>query len=51
MTDFTLNIPLVYVETSIPVGMTIDEYRASRRRPARRPRRLRHALGLKTLAR
>jgi hypothetical protein len=51
MTDFALNVPLAYIETSIPPGMTIDEYRASRRRPARRWRRLRHALGLKTLAR
>jgi hypothetical protein len=28
--DFELNVPLVYVETTIPVGMTISEYRGSR---------------------
>ena len=35
-TEFRLEVPLVYVETAIPAGMTIAEYRASRPRPARR---------------
>lgn len=29
-TDFELNVPLVYMETTIPAGMTITEYRLSR---------------------
>lgn len=28
--EFELNVPLVYMETSIPAGMTITEYRVSR---------------------
>lgn len=28
--DFELNVPLVYMETTIPAGMTITEYRVSR---------------------
>ena len=28
--DFELNAPLVYMETTIPAGMTITEYRVSR---------------------
>jgi hypothetical protein len=28
--DFELNVPLVYMETTIPVGMTVTEYRVSR---------------------
>jgi hypothetical protein len=28
--DFQLNAPLVYMETTIPAGMTITEYRVSR---------------------
>jgi hypothetical protein len=28
--DFELNVPLVYMETTIPVGMTMTEYRVSR---------------------
>lgn len=33
--EFQLSVPLVYVETTIPAGMTIAEYRASRPRDAR----------------
>jgi hypothetical protein len=33
---FELSVPLVYIETTIPSGMTIDEYRRSR--PQRRSR-------------
>lgn len=37
--DFELNVPLVYMETSIPVGMTIADYRVSRpRKPSLRDR-------------
>jgi hypothetical protein len=32
-TDFELDIPLEYIETSIPAGITIADYRRSR--PAR----------------
>ncbi len=39
--DFQLSVPLVYVETTIPAGMTIAEYRASRAQPKKRFRRLR----------
>ena len=28
--DFELNVPLVYMETTIPAGMTMAEYRVSR---------------------
>jgi len=35
--QFELSVPLNYVETTIPSGMTIDEYR--RARPQRRSRR------------
>lgn len=35
--QFELPVPLVYVETTVPSGMTIDEYRRSR--PQRRGRR------------
>jgi hypothetical protein len=35
------SVPLVYVETTIPAGMTIAEYRASRPRPMRPMRRKR----------
>jgi hypothetical protein len=28
--DLELNVPLLYMETTIPVGMTITEYRVSR---------------------
>jgi hypothetical protein len=35
-----------YIETTIPAGMTIADYRASRRRPSDRWSRLRHALTL-----
>jgi len=38
------NIPLTYVETSIPAGVTIAEYR--RRRPRRSPSRWRRLLAL-----
>jgi hypothetical protein len=38
-TEFHISTPLVYVETTIPEGMTIAEYRASRPRPMRRQRR------------
>jgi hypothetical protein len=34
---FELSIPLVYIETTIPSGVTIDEYRRSR--PQGRSRR------------
>ena len=37
-TDFQLPIPLVYIETTIPPGMTIAEYRRSRPQ-ARRTKR------------
>ena len=46
-TEFHLSVPLVYIETAIPAGMTIAEYRASR--PRRRPKRfasLRRIAGL-----
>jgi len=39
--SFQVSVPLVYVETTIPAGMTIAEYRASRAQPERRFRRLR----------
>ena len=39
--DFHVSVPLVYVETTIPEGMTIAEYRASKPRPQRRRLRLR----------
>ena len=42
-TDLQISAPLVYVETKIPAGMTIAEYRASRPRPMRRKRRWRRA--------
>jgi hypothetical protein len=42
-TEFQLSVPLVYVETAIPAGMSITEYRASRPRPARRRRRWRRS--------
>jgi hypothetical protein len=35
-----------YIETTIPPGMTIAQYRAARPRPARRFARVRRALGL-----
>ena len=47
MTATTLSTPLSYVETSIPGGMTLPQYRASRPRPTRRWRRLRDVLGLR----
>ena len=28
--EFELNVPLVYMETTIPAGMTITEYRVAR---------------------
>jgi hypothetical protein len=34
--QFELSVPLPYIETTIPSGMTIDEYRRSR--PQRRSR-------------
>jgi hypothetical protein len=34
--QFELSVPLLYIETTIPSGMTIDEYRRSR--PRRRSR-------------
>ena len=40
-TGFHAPVPLVYVETTIPAGMTIAEYRASRPRTRRRRWRLR----------
>jgi hypothetical protein len=37
--DFELSVPLVYMETSIPAGMTIADYRVSRpRKPSLRDR-------------
>ena len=37
--NFQLSVPLVYMETSIPVGMTIADYRVSRpRKPSLRDR-------------
>ncbi len=37
--DFELAVPLVYMETSIPAGMTIADYRVSRpRKPSLRAR-------------
>ena len=39
--SFQVSVPLVCVETTIPAGMTIAEYRASRAQPERRFRRLR----------
>jgi hypothetical protein len=36
MTTFELNIPLTYIETTIPEGMTIGDYVS--RRPRRRTR-------------
>lgn len=37
--DFELNVPLLYMETTIPVGMTIPEYRGSRQsKPSLRDR-------------
>jgi hypothetical protein len=36
LTELSLPVPLVYIETTIPAGMTIAEYRAWRPRPARR---------------
>ncbi len=45
-TDFELDVPLLYMETTIPAGVTIDAYRRSR--PARPSvlQRLRSTLGL-----
>ena len=40
-TDLHISVPLVYVETAIPAGMTISEYRASRPRPTARKQRRR----------
>ena len=40
-TDLHLSAPLVYVETTIPAGMTIAEYRASRPQVSGRKRRWR----------
>jgi hypothetical protein len=38
-TDFQLDIPLAYIETSIPEGITIPDYRRSRpTRPSLRRR-------------
>ena len=37
-TDLSISVPLVYVETTIPAGMTIAEYRASRPHVPRRKR-------------
>ena len=34
--DFRLEVPLMYVETTIPAGMTVAEYRAQRPRRTRR---------------
>ena len=34
--DFELSVPLAYIETAIPAGMTIAEYRAQRPRRKRR---------------
>lgn len=39
--SFQVSVPLVYVETTIPAGMTIAEYRASRAQPKKRFRRFR----------
>jgi hypothetical protein len=37
--DFERNVPLVYMETSIPAGMSIADYRISRsRKPSLRDR-------------
>jgi hypothetical protein len=43
--ELALVTVLEYVESSIPAGMTIDEYRRSRRRP--KPRRRRRLLLLR----
>jgi hypothetical protein len=45
-TDFELEIPLVYMETTIPEGITIDAYRRSR--PARPSLRRRLIASLQT---
>jgi hypothetical protein len=45
-TDFALDVPLVYMETSIPAGITIADYRASR--PARPSLRRRLVASLQT---
>ena len=42
-TDLHISVPLVYVETAIPAGMTIAEYRASRPQAPRRKRRRRRS--------
>jgi hypothetical protein len=34
-TQFEQSAPLVYMETTIPAGMTIGDYRRSRPRPTR----------------
>jgi hypothetical protein len=39
-TDFELDIPLVYIETTIPAGLTIANYRRSRPARPSLPRRL-----------
>ena len=35
MTAFALEIPLAYIETTIPAGMTVSQYARSRPRPTR----------------
>ena len=45
-TDFELDIPLVYMEATIPAGITIDAYRRSR--PARLSLRRRLIVSIQT---
>jgi hypothetical protein len=40
--QFELGVPLAYIETTIPSGMTIDEYRCSRPQPRLKWAWLRH---------
>jgi hypothetical protein len=44
-TDFELDIPLVYIESTIPAGLTISEYRRDRPRQPTRWERLKRLAG------
>jgi hypothetical protein len=41
----------IYEQSDIPAGMTLADYRAKRRRPGRRPRRVRRLLAALHLTR
>jgi hypothetical protein len=41
----------IYEQSDIPAGMTVADYRATRRRPSRRSRRVRRLLAALHLAR